>query len=329
MKRIIVGLSILFILGCMEKTDDKGFYLDGNKKKINKFTKTKYDKDGYNYEGFDVYGYDKDGFNNHGFDINNYDRNGYDRNGYNKLSINKDTGTEYNLKGFNRAGYDKDGFNNQGFDKFGYNKDGYDKSGYNKDGYDKDGYNKENFNKNNIHKLTKTKYDIQGFDKFGYHKDTNTKYNLDLTDKEGKKLKTLLYIGQFVDEFNQKTNENFLAYEGKITSYKYGKSSQKELLLLVTKNSIEFRLTPYVFLNSDGYVNCSIKIGEKIIKTKLWASKDSGYIFKKNNVKEYTKIINAMKNEGLMQIVIYNYDSSESFKTNFPIDGFSTLIKKI
>ena len=299
MKKLCLTLLLILILGCMNKTDEKGFYIEGNKKGINKFTKAEYDKDGYNINGYNKFGYNKEGFKSDGYDKFGYDKDGYDKDGFNKLSINKETGTQYNKDGYNRIGYNKEGYDKNGFDRNGYDKDGYNKNGYNKDGYDRSGFNLDNFNKNGVHKITKNKYNQEGYNKDGLHKDTNTKYNLDLKDKNGNKLNSLLYIGDFVDEFNEKTNEQFVGYKGKIISSKYGKSSEKTILMLITKDEIEFRLTPYVYLNSDGKVDCSIKIGEKIIKTKLWASKDSAYIFRKNNPKEYSKLIKEMENEGL------------------------------
>lgn len=125
MKKIILSLLLVLILGCTDKTDTKGFYIEGKNRGIHKETKTKYDK-----EGYDKYGYSTDG---------------YDKYGYNYIGFNKD--------GYNTEGYDKDGYNYKGFNKDGYNAEGYDKDGFNKGGFTRYGFNKKNeFEKNKFYK---------------------------------------------------------------------------------------------------------------------------------------------------------------------------------
>ena len=87
MKKIITALLfILLLTACNSKTDNRGFYIEGNKAGINKITNTLYDEkgfdiNGYDQNGFDVNGYDKKGFNKDGFDINGINKRGFDTNG--------------------------------------------------------------------------------------------------------------------------------------------------------------------------------------------------------------------------------------------------------
>lgn len=89
MKKILIILLTIVLFGCMDKTDERGFYIEGEKIGYHKETKTLYDKNGY----------DKDGYNEAG-----YNKDGYDKNGFNE-------------KGYNKDGYDKDGINEKGYDK--------------------------------------------------------------------------------------------------------------------------------------------------------------------------------------------------------------------
>lgn len=127
MKKFLLGLALILILGCTDKTDKNGFYIEGKNIGIHKETKTKYDINGY-----DINGYDKDNFGKDGWSKNKninketktkYDKDGYDYYGFNKDKINRDTGTNYNIDG-----WDKDGFNKKGINKitgFNFNERGY------------------------------------------------------------------------------------------------------------------------------------------------------------------------------------------------------------
>lgn len=74
MKKIFIILLTIVLFGCMDKTDERGFYIEGEKIGYNKETKTLYDKNGY-----DKNGYDKDGYNKDGFDKNGINEKGYDK----------------------------------------------------------------------------------------------------------------------------------------------------------------------------------------------------------------------------------------------------------
>lgn len=107
MRRIFVGLLLLSMLGCTDKTDKNGFYIEGENTAINKETKTKYDKNGY----------DKDGYNKENWNKENiskrtgtkYDIDGFDFEGWNKENINKETGTKYDKLGYNNKRFNKNG----------------------------------------------------------------------------------------------------------------------------------------------------------------------------------------------------------------------------
>ena len=156
--------------------DKNGFNRDG-------FNKNGFDIYGFNRDGFDKHGYDKDGFNLDGFNKNGFNHDGFNKYGYDQKGFNKYGYDKYGYdqKGFNKYGYDRDGFNKEGYDSYGYGIDGYDKYGFNRNGFDSRGYDRKGFNKKNIHKITKTKYNVNGYDhngydKNGYDKDGFNKY---------------------------------------------------------------------------------------------------------------------------------------------------------
>lgn len=97
MKKILFGLSFLFIFGCMNKTDKNGFYIEGKNIGVHKETKTEYDKEGYNKEGFNELGWNKIGMNRETNSI--YDKEGYNINGFNVKGINKETKTIFDREG--------------------------------------------------------------------------------------------------------------------------------------------------------------------------------------------------------------------------------------
>lgn len=81
MKKIIMlGLVFVFILGCTDKTDKNGFYIEGKNIGIHKETKGKYDKDGYDKNGYNTEGFNKNGYNVKGLDKDGIDENGFDEN---------------------------------------------------------------------------------------------------------------------------------------------------------------------------------------------------------------------------------------------------------
>ena len=64
MKKIFIVLLTFFLIGCMDKTDERGFYTSGKKIGYNKETGTLYDKDGYNVNGWNKEGINKEtGYN--------------------------------------------------------------------------------------------------------------------------------------------------------------------------------------------------------------------------------------------------------------------------
>lgn len=116
MKKILLGLSLIFILGCSAKTDENGFYIEGRNIGIHKETKTKYNK-----EGFDINGWNEKFINKE--TKTKYDKEGFDYFGFNKDKINKETGTNYDING-----WDCSGFNEKGIHKItGFN---FDEKGY-------------------------------------------------------------------------------------------------------------------------------------------------------------------------------------------------------
>lgn len=145
MKKIVIILFVIILFGSIDKTDKRGFYIEGDKIGYHKKTKTLYDIEGYDKDGFNEKGYDKEGYNRKGYNIEGYDRNGYDKEGYNKEGYNKNG---YDKEGYDREGYDWTGYDKEKYDRNGYNKYGYDRKGYDKSGYDIKGYNKnKKFNK--------------------------------------------------------------------------------------------------------------------------------------------------------------------------------------
>lgn len=162
MKKVLFNILLLIsLLGCTDKTDENGFYIEGKNKGIHKETKLQYDKNGYNKLGYNKRGFDKLGNYNPKYDIITYYDNGFNKNGWSYDGINKETNSKY--------------------DKSGYNEKGFDKDGLNKDGFDKDGFDKNGWSKNGINKKTNSYYDENGYNKGGF-----TRYGLDTTNTFGK-----------------------------------------------------------------------------------------------------------------------------------------------
>lgn len=125
MRKFIIILSTIVLFGCMNKIDERGFYIEGEKIGHHKETGTLYDK-----EDYDRYGYNKQGWNKNLWNRNKinketntvFDKNGYNFYGFNKNGLNKETGTKI----------DKDGYDFYGFNEYGINKEtdySYDVSG--------------------------------------------------------------------------------------------------------------------------------------------------------------------------------------------------------
>lgn len=115
MKKILIILLTIILLGCMDKTDERGFYIEGEKIGYHKETKTLYDK-----EGYDQKGWNKEGINKETGTL--YDKDGFDQKGWNKEGINKETNTNLDKDGFNQSGWNKKGINKEtgyNFDKEG------------------------------------------------------------------------------------------------------------------------------------------------------------------------------------------------------------------
>lgn len=143
MKKIVIILLTLILFGCMDKTDERGFYIEGEKNGYHKETKTIYDKQGYDKEG-----YDKDGYNKSGYDKEGYNRDGINREGYDKQGYNI-------LTGYNKQGYDRDGYNKNGYDENGLDRNGYDKNKkFNKELYIERSFEKGFNIKNNYEQFT-------------------------------------------------------------------------------------------------------------------------------------------------------------------------------
>lgn len=97
MKKILISLLIIILFtGCIDKTDERGFYIEGKNIGMNKITKSVFDEEGYDVNGYNKYGfnrsgYDKKGYNSLGFDKNGINRRGYDEKGvyHNEYRFNK------------------------------------------------------------------------------------------------------------------------------------------------------------------------------------------------------------------------------------------------
>lgn len=76
MKKILLSLLLINLLGCGDKTNENGFYIEGKDIGIHKETKTKYDINGYDINGYNSQGYNKNGYDKDGLDKNGYDKNG-------------------------------------------------------------------------------------------------------------------------------------------------------------------------------------------------------------------------------------------------------------
>ena len=101
MKKILLIIFCIIITGCFDKTDEKGFYIEGRKKGIHKETNTK-----YNSNGFDKNGYNK-------LTNSTFDKEGWNYYGFNKERINKETGTLYNIEGWDIKSFNKEGIHKE------------------------------------------------------------------------------------------------------------------------------------------------------------------------------------------------------------------------
>ena len=155
MKKILLGLILIFILGCSDKTDKNGFYIEGENTGTHKETNTPFNKNGYDISGYDKNGYDVYGYNKNGwskeninketstlFDKNGYDIFGYDENGWSKENINKETNTLFDENGYDIFGYDENGWSKKRIHK--ETNEFYNKNGFNKGGFTRYGFNKKN-----------------------------------------------------------------------------------------------------------------------------------------------------------------------------------------
>lgn len=88
MKKIWISFFMTFLLAsCMNKVDERGFYLDGKHAGLNKITKNIYDKEGYDIKGYNKYGFDRSGYDKMGFNSLGYDKNGINRRGYDENGV--------------------------------------------------------------------------------------------------------------------------------------------------------------------------------------------------------------------------------------------------
>ena len=282
MKKIFIILLTIILLGCMDKTDERGFYTSGEKKGYNKETKTLYDKEGYNKNGYNKEGYDKDGYDKNGYNKEGYNLEGYNKNGYNKEGYDKD--------GYDKNGYNKEGYNKYGFDKYGYNKEGYDKEGYGKYGYNKEGYNKYGYNK-------------EGYNKDGYNV---KKYDIKNKSKRKKYVKYFFENGinvedelfyDFVSDFIQASNyRGYLAkkgefektkdYEKRVKAFYNEEKKKKEFILSI------FNKVPCIFVQKNDKLSYDADKEEwsveiKKNKTRMSGDYDEDYVTKYAHHPEY------------------------------------------
>ena len=97
MKKILISMFLLiFLTSCIDKVDERGFYIEGKNIGINKITKSIYDKEGYDINGYNKYGFDKTGYDKEGYNSLGFDENGINRRGYD------DKGTYHNEYRFNK-----------------------------------------------------------------------------------------------------------------------------------------------------------------------------------------------------------------------------------
>ena len=139
MKKILLGLILIFILGCTDKTDKNGFYTEGENIGLHKKTKTFFNKEGYNKDGFNINGWSKDG-------------------------INIETRLKYDSNGYDIYGYDVNGFNAMGYDSNGFDKDGWSKDGINietKTFFNKNGISMTGVTITDIHDILKSKLSLE------------------------------------------------------------------------------------------------------------------------------------------------------------------------
>ena len=88
MKKILISFFMAFLLtSCMDKVDERGFYLEGKHIGLNKITKTIYDKEGYDIEGYNKYGFDRTGYDKQGFNSLGFDKNGINRRGFDETEF--------------------------------------------------------------------------------------------------------------------------------------------------------------------------------------------------------------------------------------------------
>lgn len=345
MKRIFVLLVLVFyMVGCGDKVDEKGFYIEGSKIGINKETGTEFDTSGFDKTGYNEYGFDKEGYNRKGFDKYHYDKDGYNEYGFNRERAHKITGTAFDEKGFDIDGFDREGYGKTGYDKLhfdregvdvwgydkeGYHRDGYNKQGYDRSGYDRDGYDRNNFDKKGVNKYTKKKYNTYGFDHKGIHEKTKEKYNERGDDINGKNIKdtldTAFFVGNFVDEFGDRTGERFIGYNGEVQEMDDGFVRPKGIVMTISKTHIVLKISPYVFLNSSSSVSCSFKIDGKVYKDYFYAEDNKVFISKKSDAEEYKKIIKLFKNGKNAEFVVYNYNHTTYYKGSFSLKGFKEL----
>ena len=88
MTKVLVSLFLTILLvSCGEKTDERGFYLEGKKAGINKITESIYDKEGYDINGYNKYGFDRSGYDKRGYNSLGYDKNGINKRGYDEKGV--------------------------------------------------------------------------------------------------------------------------------------------------------------------------------------------------------------------------------------------------
>lgn len=275
------------------------------------------------------------------FGCSKVDERGFYIDGKNK-NLHKITKTEYNEKGYNieeynKRGFDEEGyykncFNLYGFNKEGihektntkYNEEGFNLLGYNENGYDKKGYNTEGFNKKG--------FDSRGFNRKRIHKSTKSKYDKELRDYKGNKLITDFAIGNYVDEWGDEIDKQFIYQSGILGTFSNSATHNSDafLKIMIDKSGgFDFKISEYNINNranvgEDPWLTIYTDKKEKF-NFKLWGDQDfelseqgtvTLYNNKRNNypVEKLMKILK--ENQNVRIRIEGDYRSEYDFRIN-------------
>lgn len=263
------------------------------------------------------------------FGCSKVDERGFYVEGKNK-NIHKITKTEYDDNGYNVSGFNEDGFNRVGIHRktnTKYNEEGFDLSGYNELGYDKEGYDANGYDKKG--------FDHHGFNQKRIHKNTESKYDEELRDYEGNKLLTDFTIGNYVDEWEEKTGKQYIYQIGIQGSFSNNATYNSDafLILIIDDYGFRFKISTYslgniAHIGDDAHLKIYTDKKEKYYFNPLYGdSIERGtvslYNSEKNNnaVNKLMKILTDCQNvkiiiEGDLNINYGSYESEYKFQIN-------------